>query len=240
MSRDILCTICARGGSKGVKNKNIRLLHGKPLIAYSIETALSTGLFAHVVVSTDSDAIADAAKQFGAEVFFKRPSELAGDSAAKIPVIRHALISSEAHFGQRFDSLVDLDATSPLRTPEDIRGAWDLFINGGWDNIITATPARKSPYFNLIEQDKNGRVFISKSLVTPVVRRQDSPPCFDMNASIYIWKRESLLHNDRVVHDKSGLYVMPEERSIDIDNEIDFDFVEFIMGRRLTNEHAGR
>jgi len=101
-------------------------------------------------------------------------------------------------------------------------------------------PARKSPYFNLIEQDKNGRVFISKNLVTPAVRRQDSPPCFDMNASIYIWKRESLLDNDRVVHDKTGLYVMPEERSIDIDTEIDFDFVEFIMGKRLMNEHAAR
>lgn len=231
--KKILCTICARGGSKGVKNKNIRPLFSKPLIAYTIETALAAGLFEHVVVSTDSDAIAEAAIQFGAEVFFKRPTELSSDTAAKIPVIRHALLASEEHYARRFDVLIDLDATSPLRTIEDIKDSWNLFESGGWDNVITAMPARRSPYFNLVEKAVDGRIFISKTLANPVARRQDSPPCFDMNASIYIWKRESLLGNDRVVHDKTGLFVMPEERSIDIDSEIDFEFVEFIMGKRL-------
>lgn len=228
---EILCTICARGGSQGVKDKNIRLLLGKPLIVHSIVSARDSGLFAHIVVSTDSDAIAEAAVLNGAEVFFKRPPELASSTAAKIPVIRHALIESEQHYHHGFKVLVDLDATSPLRTPGDILEAWRVFEEQGFDNVITAMPARKSPYFNMVEIDSGGKVRLSKKLDGNIVRRQDAPKCYDMNASIYIWKRETLLLQDTVIGGNTGLYVMPEERSIDIDTELDFEFVEFLAAR---------
>ncbi len=231
-SKSVLCTICARKGSKGVKNKNIRGLFGKPLIAHSIEQAKASNLFEHIVISTDSDEIADIAKNFGAEVFFKRPDELAGDSAAKIPVIRHALTESERYYKKQFSFLVDLDATSPLRSVDDIRNAFSQFYRDDNDILITAMPSRRSPYFNLIEMDSNGKIFLAKKLDKPVFRRQDAPQCFDMNASIYIWKREALLTKDCLFTEKTGLYVMPEERSIDIDSELDFEFVEFMMQKR--------
>ena len=227
-----LCTICARGGSKGVRNKNVRPLAGKPMLAHSIGQALQSGLFDHVVVSTDSEELAEAAKAAGAELWFRRPAELASDTAAKLPVIRHAFLESERHYGREFPYLVDLDATSPLRIPGDITAAFECFLAGGFDNLVTAMPARRSPYFNLVEQDAGGRVRLSKKLETPVVRRQDAPRCFDMNASIYIWKRRALLEGDKVLGENTGLYVMPEERSIDVDSELDFKIVELLMAER--------
>lgn len=225
----VLCTICARGGSKGVKNKNIKLINSKPLIAYTIEQAKATNLFEHVVISTDSDEIADISKKYGAEVFFKRDAKMASDSAGKLEVIRDAFIRSEEHYSEKFDYLIDLDATSPLRDVQDIIDSFKQFLEANNDNLITAMPSRRSPYFNLIEQDDKGRVFVSKSLNETILRRQDSPKTYDMNASIYIWKRETILHQKSVFLEKTGLYVMPEERSIDIDSELDFKFVEFIM-----------
>ena len=227
-----LCTICARGGSKGVKNKNIRPLAGRPMIAYTIEQALESGLFDHVVVSTDSDAIAETAQKYGAEVFFRRPPELATDTAGKLDVIKDAFFRSEEHFDRRFEALVDLDATSPLREVSDITGAWRYFLEGDFDNLITAMPSRRSPYFNMVETDGEGRVRLCKTPDSSVVRRQDAPKTYDMNASIYIWKREALLRNDTVFLEKTGLFVMPEERSIDVDSELDFEFVEFLMRKK--------
>lgn len=226
---NILCTICARGGSKGVKNKNIKELNGKPLIAYTIEQAKASGLIEHIVISTDSDDIANIAKQYGAEVFFKRSSEMASDTAGKLDVIRDAFKRSEEHYNKTFDYLIDLDATAPLRSVEDIIDSFNQFKKNDNDNLITAMPSRRSPYFNLVEQDKDGKVYLSKKLDSAVVRRQDAPKSYDMNASIYIWKRDIILNENSIFLEKTGLYVMPEERSIDIDNELDFKFVEFLM-----------
>ena len=225
----ILCTICARGGSKGVKNKNIKELYGKPLIAYTIEQAKATGLFEHIVISTDSDDIADIAKKYGAEVFFKRSAEMASDTAGKLDVIRDAFIRSEAYYNKQFDYLIDLDATAPLRNIEDIINSFNQFKNDNNDNLITAMPSRRSPYFNLVEQDKSGKVYLSKKLDSAIVRRQDAPKSYDMNASIYVWKRDTILNEKALFLESTGLYVMPEERSIDIDTELDYKFVEFLM-----------
>jgi len=229
---NVLCTICARGGSKGVKNKNIRLLNGKPLIAYTIEQAKESKLFEHIVVSTDSDDIAKVAKEYGAEIFFKRSPKLASDTAGKLDVIRDAFVRSEKYYNKTFDYLVDLDATSPLRNVEDIINSFNLFKNNNYDNLITAMPSKKNPYFNMVEQDKNGRVYLSKKLDISIVRRQDAPKTYDMNASIYIWKREIILNKNSIFLENTGLYVMPEERSIDIDSELDFEFVEFLIRKR--------
>ena len=229
---EALCTICARAGSKGVKNKNIKELCGKPLIAYSIEQARACGLFEHVVLSTDSDEIASVAIKYGAEVFFKRGAELASDAAGKIPAIRDAFLRSEEHFGKEFKYLVDLDVTSPLRLPSDITAAFEQFLKDENDILITAMPSRRSPYFNLIELDERGRVVLSKPLAKSILRRQDAPKTYDMNASIYIWKKRAILECDSVFTERTGLHVMPEIRSIDIDSELDFDFVEFIIRKQ--------
>lgn len=227
--KNVLCSICARGGSKGVKNKNIKELHGKPLIAYTIEQAKASGLFEHIVISTDSDAIATIAAEYGAEVFFKRSAEMASDTAGKLDVIRDAFVRSEEHYNRSFDYLIDLDATAPLRNVEDIVNSFKQFQENDNDNLITAMPGRRSPYFNLVEQDKEGKVYLSKTLDSTIVRRQDTPKSYDMNASIYIWKRNALLNEKNLFLEKTGLYVMPEERSIDIDSELDYRFVEFLM-----------
>ncbi len=226
---NVLCTICVRGGSKGVKNKNIKGLNGKPLIAYTIEQAKASGLFEHIVISTDSDNIASIAKQYGAEVFFKRSEEMASDTAGKLDAIKDAFKRSEEYYNKTFDYLIDLDATAPLRSVEDIINSFTQFKENNNDNLITAMPSRRSPYFNLVEQDKDGKVYLSKKLDGAVVRRQDAPKSYDMNASIYIWKRDIILNESSIFLEKTGLYVMPEERSIDIDNELDFKFVEFLM-----------
>jgi len=225
----ILCTICARGGSKGVKNKNIKELAGKPLIAHTIEQAKNSKLFEHIVISTDSDDIAKISKEYGAEVFFKRDATMASDMAGKLDVIKDAFIRSEEYYNTKFDYLIDLDATAPLRDMEDIINAFEQFIANDNDNLITAMPSRRSPYFNLVEQDSSGKVYLSKKLDSTIVRRQDAPNSYDMNASIYIWKREIILNENSLFLKNTGLYVMPEERSIDIDTELDYKFVEFLI-----------
>jgi len=225
----VLCTICARGGSKGVKNKNIRNLVGKPMIAHTVLQAKECGLFEHIVISTDSDAIAKAAQEYGAEVFFKRDATMASDTAGKLDVIKDAFLRSEVHYNETYDYLIDLDATAPLRDTQDIINAFEQFLKDDNDNLITAMPSRRSPYFNLVEVSKEGKVALSKSLSGSVNRRQDAPKSYDMNASIYIWKRDTLLKENTIFLEKTGLYVMPEERSFDVDCELDFKIVKLLM-----------
>jgi CMP-N,N'-diacetyllegionaminic acid synthase len=229
---NILCTICARGGSKGIKNKNLKKLNRKPLIAHTIDQAKKTELFEHIVISTDSDEIAAIAIQFGAEVFFKRSAKMASDTAGKLEVIRDAFIRSEKHYKKTFNYQIDLDATAPLRSTADIVNSFNQLKKNNNDNLITAMPSRRSPYFNIIEQEKSGKIYLSKKLDNPIIRRQDAPKSYDMNASIYIWKRECILHAQTLFLEKTGLYIMPEERSIDIDTELDYKFVEFLMKRK--------
>ena len=228
----ILCTICVRGGSKGVKNKNIKNLLGKPLIAYTIEQAKQSNLFEHIVISTDDDNIANISKQYGAEVFFKRNPEMSSDTAGKLEVIKDAFIKSEKYYNTTFDYLIDLDATAPLRDVNDITNSFNQFLKDKNDNLITAMPSRRNPYFNLVEVDTNGKVKLSKQLDKKILRRQDAPKCYDMNASIYIWTRDTILNKNSIFLENTGLYVMPEERSIDIDTPLDFEFVKFIMEKK--------
>lgn len=227
-----LCSICARGASKGVPGKNIRPLLGRPLIAHSIAQARESALFDHIAVSSDSNEILDAAAAAGADILITRPEEMATDTAAKLPAIQHSAREAEARTGMRFDTICDLDATSPLRLAADIAGAIELCERGGCDNVITGAPAHRSPYFNLVERNEAGFVRIVKPLATSLARRQDAPECFDCNASIYVWPREKLFALRDVVVERTAIYVMPEERSRDIDSVFDFELVEFLMGRR--------
>lgn len=231
MSR--ICTICARGGSKGVKNKNLRELLGKPLIAHSILQAKNSNLFDVVAVSSDSDEILQIAKEYGADYIIKRPDELATDIAAKLPVIQHCVEKVEKLTNLTFDIVTDIDATSPLRTIEDLKNAVKMLEqNNEANNLITAAPARRSPYFNLVEETVDGYVQLSKPLSSAIVRRQDAPKAFDMNASIYVWKRNKFFKAASIFTDKTMLYVMPEERSQDIDSELDFEIVQLLAKKR--------
>ena len=201
---------------------------GKPLIVYTIEQAQKSSLFDAIAVSSDSDEILNISKDSGVEFLIKRSSDLANDNAAKVPVIRNCVNEVEKITGQRYDLCFDLDCTSPLRDVDDIKKCLELMEKKKGDNLITAMPSRRSPYFNLVELVRD-KVRLSKSPEVNVVRRQDAPKTYDLNASIYVWKREVLESENKIFLDKTLLYIMPENRSIDIDSDIDFKLVELLM-----------
>jgi CMP-N,N'-diacetyllegionaminic acid synthase len=230
-----ICTICARGGSKGVVGKNARELLGKPLLAWTIDQAKQTGLFEVIAFSSDSDPLLEAALKAGVDIAIKRPDVMATDTAPKLPAIRHCLEQVIVRTGRTPDILVDLDVTSPLRLPSDITGAVELLQKSGARNVITGAPARRSPYFNLVEARPDGTVGLSKVAEPPITRRQDAPRCFDMNASIYAWRVVPFLENPSVFYQDTQLFEMPEERSVDIDSDLDFTLVELLLRQRLAS-----
>jgi N-acylneuraminate cytidylyltransferase/CMP-N,N'-diacetyllegionaminic acid synthase len=160
---------------------------------------------------------------------------MATDTAGKVQAIAHAVLETEARLGVRFDTSVDLDATSPLRTVDDIVAAVAMFDSADVDSLITGTEARRNPYFNLVELQPDGTVAVSKKPDDAVLRRQDAPRSFDMNGSIYVWKRDSLIENPVVFFPSTILYEMPPERSQDIDSEYDFAVVQWLMESRHTS-----
>ncbi len=232
---NILVTICARGGSKGVKDKNIRPLMGKPLIAYSIEQAKRWARTTDIVVSTDSEAIAAVAKEYGAQVPFLRPAELAGDTTPKVPVIQHALRNTETVLNKKYDLVVDLDTTSPIRHKDDLENCYQEFVAKKPRLLFSVVKAHKNPYFNMVEVDKAGFAHLCKPLPDRVTRRQDAPIVYNMNASIYFYDRDALLQgfDNGSFFDRSIIYEMDELSAHDIDREIDFKFVEFLVTERL-------
>jgi CMP-N,N'-diacetyllegionaminic acid synthase len=225
-----IATICARGGSRGVPGKNIRPLVGKPLIAYSIEQALAHSQIDRVFVSTDSAEIAAVATAAGAEVPFERPIELANHTAAKLPVIEHLVAWVVEHVGP-VARIVDLDPTSPLREACDIDACLSL-LDANTDTVISGYEADKNPYFNMVETSSDGGVKLVKTIPGGVVTRQAAPAVYSMNASIYCWHYHSL--SKGLWQGRTRLHVMPRERSIDIDDPIDFALVELLMRQKLT------
>ena len=223
-----IATICARGGSQGVPGKNIRELCGKPLIVHTIEQALRCAALDAVYVSTDSEAIADVARRAGAAVPYLRPAELATASAPKIPVIEHLVAHLEME-GERIDRIVDLDPTSPLRDLADIDACVAL-LDGDSDVVITAYESDKNPYFNMVERRADGTVGLVKPPASEIAGRQSAPKVYSMNASIYVWHRSTLAKG--LWNGRTRLYVMPRERSVDIDSEIDFKLVELLMNEK--------
>lgn len=238
MSNRMLCTICARGGSKGVANKNIKQVAGKPLIAHTLDVAIQSGLFDEVLVSSDCKNILNAAKEHGATILLQRPNKLATDTISKLPVISHAAKEAEKQSG-KFDILVDLDVTSPLRTIEDVKGAVKLLETTQASNVITGSISRRSPYFNLVEQTQAPYIKLSKVLPEQIVRRQDSMVCYDMNASIYVWPFDKYVTEPYIFTETTALYEMPTDRSWDVDEEFDFLIVEFLLERKVRMQHGG-
>lgn len=229
----VLCTICARKGSKGLKNKNVRKLNSLPLITHTILQAKRSKLFDKIVISSDSRKIFKISKN-KIDLFINRPKNLSGDKVSKLDVIKHALIDSEKKFNIKFDIIVDLDVTSPLRKISDIRKSLGKFLNSNSSNLISVTKARKNPYFNQIIFKKN-KPALPCILKKSIVNRQSAPKVFDLNASIYIWKRQALLNLKKLINHKTTTFVMPNSRSIDIDGILEFKIVEHIFKKKLYN-----
>lgn len=237
---NISITVCARGGSKGVVGKNLREISGKKLIEYTLEQAKAVPGITVYGLSSDSNEMLSLGEKHG---FFPiiRPAELATDSAAKVPAIRHCVLECEKKINALMDLCIDLDCTSPLRNVEDIVNVIEMMKSNQYANIITGSPARRSPYFNLLEKDLHtGRFGLAKIPVKPIVRRQDAPQCFDMNASIYGWKREVLIQENSLFLATTGFYEMPEDRSIDIDSELDFELVGYLLNKKQRSHESAR
>lgn len=227
-----IISICARGGSTGVPGKNIRPLCGKPLIAWTIEQAMASGLADRVLVSTDSPDIAAVARSFGAEVPFMRPAELATATAGKLPVILHLVEWAEAALGP-VTRIIDLDPTSPLRDVADIHACNEL-LDDETGLVITGYESDKNPYFNMVEQKADGSIERVCRPDVEVLGRQGAPKVYAMNGSVYAWHRHSL-KSSLWAAGRIRLHVMPRERSVDIDHPIDFDMVELLMNRRSSH-----
>ena len=230
MYRDnrFLALIPARAGSKGLKNKNIRILRGKPLIAYTIEAALESGVFERVVVSTESEEIAAIATRHGAEVPFVRPAELTTDTASITHVLLHALdFFREQKMDFTYLSL--LQPTSPLRTSDDIRVAADLILEKDANAIVSICETDHPPaWSNTLPANGSMDGFMNKEIRN--LRRQDLPRYYRVNGAVYIARVDYFRRFLDWFVEGSCAYIMPPERSIDIDTEFDLKFCECLMG----------
>ena len=224
-----IAIIPARSGSKGLPDKNIRDLCGKPLMVYSIEAAIESNCFDEIFVSTDSKKYADIAQQYGANASFLRSKELSSDTAGSWDVVREVLSEFEKR-GKIFDKIMLLQPTSPLRTAEDIINAFKLMEEKNAKSILGVTEADHSPIWcNTLPEDGCMDKFIDRKYSnTP---RQQLPIYYRINGAIYLLK-SSELNNQNMFCKECYAYVMPRERSIDIDTEIDFLLSDFYIHRQ--------
>ena len=238
MSERVLAVIPARGGSKGVPRKNIRNLCGKPVIAWTIETALAAGDDLHrVIVSTDDAEIAEAARAAGAETPFTRPAELAVDTAPGLPVIQHTVGFVEEEERKPVDWVMVLQPTAPFRNADDIAESLKLAREGDCDSVISVTRVL-AEHPILMKKIENDRLLPYCMKEEEGTRRQDyDPPAYMRNGAIYLTRRHTLMEGNSIWGEVIRPYVMPEERSYDIDSERDFKLAELVMREHL--ETAG-
>ena len=224
----VLCVICARGGSVGIKNKALVKFNNKPLIFHTINQALKIKAFSEIVVSTDSLRIQKVAKFYGAKSWFLRPKKFSTSNSSKLSAVRHALIESERYFNKKFEICVDLDLTSPLRNVDDIKNALKKFKTGKYNNIFSVSKAKKNPYFNMVEKKKKTYKLIKKKNKI-FFSRQKLPKVFEMNSSIYIFKRNAIINKYQLFNKKTSIFEMPRERSIDIDDYLDLKLAKCLI-----------
>lgn len=230
----VVCVIPARGGSKGIPRKNIKKFADKPLIAYTIEQALLSKYIDRTIVSTEDHEIADIAKHYGAEVPFMRPETLAEDQVATVDVLLHAINWLEEEEKYSFDILVLLHTTTPLRVVKDIDSCIEMLQGTKTDNVFSVTEAHRNPYFNMVEINKSGYAALVKQ--GNFTTRQAAPLVYDMNSSIYVWWKKLLKEKKKIFLDKTKIYIMPKERSIDIDDSIDFKIAEIMIEEQNKNK----
>jgi CMP-N-acetylneuraminic acid synthetase len=221
--------IFARGGSKGLPGKNIRLLGGKPLIAWSIEHALSVDRIDRVIVSTDSNEIAEISRQHGAEVPFIRPAELARDESVEWLAWRHGLEYLKEDTGALPEVMVSVPATAPLRLAVDIDNCLDEYEKGSADVVISVTDAHRSPYFNMVKSNPDGTYSLVNAQPTVVERRQDAPLVYDMTTVCYVANSEFVMSHVSIFEGRVKAVHIPIERAIDIDTLLDFQIAEALL-----------
>lgn len=228
----ILITLCARGGSKGIPGKNIIDIKGKPLIAYSIE--LAQEILPHyqveIALSTDNQEIKNVAKKWGINVSYNRPAELSKDETGKIETIFDLLSFQEKELNKKYDYILDLDISSPLRTREDVENAFELIHSDkNALSLFSVNPSHRNPYFNMVEQNEEGYFDLVKKLPESVLSRQTSPLVYDLNASFY-WYRRSFFDMGLItpITSKSLIYEM-DHICFDLDNQDDLLYLKFLI-----------
>jgi CMP-N-acetylneuraminic acid synthetase len=229
----LLITICARGGSKGIPGKNIKPLNGKPLIGYSIDIAKQVqSKYNNVTIalSTDSDDIITVAETCGLYTDYKRPDYLASDAVGKIDAIRDILVYTEKKEQIKYDYVLDLDVTSPLRNLDDIENAFTIIqADSNAVNLFSVSEAGRSPYFNMVEKKENGYFAQVKKIQEDVFTRQSAPKVYDLNASFYIYRRAFFdLGYKGAITDRSLIYKVPHI-CFDLDHPIDFEIISFLI-----------
>ena len=230
--RDVISLICARGGSKGLPQKNVRSFFGKPLIAHSIEMALNSNLIKDVIISTDDEEIAEVAKNYGASVPFMRPANLSGDSAPEWRVWQHAL-SWLSHSGRDVEALVVLPSTAPLRSLEDVNGAIEMFLHHKCDGVVCGTDAHRNPFFNMVTTDDAQRCTLAMSGAARFSRRQDAPTFYDLTTVCYVISPDYIRLHQHLFDGDIRMFHVPGERAVDIDTIFDFELAEFIYQKTV-------
>lgn len=222
-NKKIIAIIPARSGSKGLKDKNIKKLNDKPLIAYTIEAAVQSKIFDKIIVSTDSEKYADIAKEYGAEVPFLRSNENSSDSASSWDVVREVL----SKLDKQYDIIVLLQPTSPFRNASHICEALNLFFEKNADTLFSVCETDHSMFWcNILQEDFCAKDFVKKEYQGK--RRQDLPKTYTLNGAIYILKTP-LLNSLNFYTEKGYVYVMDRNSSIDIDTELDFIIAEKLL-----------
>ncbi len=224
----IIAVVCARGGSKGIPKKNIKLLNGIPLIGHTLNFIKAVNWIDRIVVSTEDQEIKAIAESFGISVPFLRPKKFAGDKISKIPAIIHAVKKAQKEWREKYDIVLDFFPTAPIRKLDDVEGALNEFLKPDTYSLVTVAKAHRNPYFNMLEE-RSGYAFLSKKLKKEIKRRQDAPLVYDMNGNIHIIWKKYLLKYKTFLLPKTRIYEMPQERSLDIDSQLDFELVEYVM-----------
>lgn len=227
-SHKILAVITARGGSKGIPGKNIKLLGGKPLLVYTIEAAKQSRLLTHTILSTDDEKIAAVGREHGIEVPFLRPAELAQDDTLHLPVMRHAAEFMEEKLGDKFTHLVVLQPTSPFRTAADLDGTINLILKTGADSAVSVVEVASDHPLKAKKLAGN-RVLPFFAPEPEGVRRQDLPKAYRRSGAVYVIRRDLIMEENRFYGDHVVGYEVPPERSIDIDDELDWLKAEYLL-----------
>jgi CMP-N-acetylneuraminic acid synthetase len=233
MGHEIIAVIFARGGSKGLPKKNILELDGKSLLARAIEVGQSLNRVKKVVVSTDSEEIASLALSLGAEVPFLRPAILATDEAPEWLAWRHAVETLRCK-GEKFDSLLSLPPTAPLRSRDDVECCLDMFQANNVDGVITVRESDRNPYFNVVHKDSNN--FFRLVLDGKFSRRQDAPIVYEMTTVAYVFKADFILSADRLFDGKLRAVKIPRDRAIDIDTPFDMAVAKVVSEQLRSDE----
>lgn len=221
----LLGVIPARGGSKGIKNKNLRQVLNKPLIYYTIKDALDYNEIHKTIVSTDSLEIAEVAKKYGAEVPFIRPKELAKDETPMMEVLKHALMECEHIYSIKIQGIVLLDPTSPIRYKDDIKAIINVYLERRPDLVVAVSKSRRNPYFNMVKIENTG--YAELVLRGNYARRQDAPPIFDITNNCWVFSRRAVLKGSRIPHKTIAFEI--DSFYIDIDREDDLKFFEWFL-----------